>query len=112
MKIRLADQNDACYESAVVAYPAAGPLSPNRNSSSSRVERCDLAYDGELRGDTFGARFIAFCCDCLAEMLEMNVETKCRSQQRSLDRIRDDQSWARLDSEESAPYAGGAIPPR
>jgi hypothetical protein len=112
MKIRLTNQNDACFETALVTYPHAGPLSPQRNLSSSRIERCDQPHDGEQRRDTFGTRLLALCCDCLAEMMEMNVGTKHRSQQRSLDRIRDDQSWARLDSEGSIPYVSGPHPPR
>jgi hypothetical protein len=109
MKIRLARPNDASFQTMTVTYPAAGLILPAANPLSSRIERNDTGAGVRRHHDSLGARFVAFCCECLARMVEMDVASEpagadsiSRSQQRTLERISEDKSWARLDSEEPA----------
>ena len=108
MKIRVTRPDDPAAQTMTITYPASGLLWPERNSSSSHIDRGECGAGRKRRRDGLGARFVSFCCECLEKMMEMDVASKApgaggvsRSHQRTLDRIRDDQSWARLDSEES-----------
>ena len=93
MQIRIASEKNGVFETAMLTYPPVGLILPGDNSSPSRVER--------RHAEGFGDRLLGFCCECLARMCEMHaasettgVEGVTKSQKRSLERIREDQSWA------------------
>ena len=106
MQIRIASEKHGVFETAMVTYPPAGLILPGDNSSSSRIERCDVCAGTTRRQAAgFGDRLLGFCCECLARICEMyaaseaaGVDAVTKSRERSLERIPDDESWASVDA--------------